>query len=411
MNGLLFSGIQIGSLALRNRIVRSATYEGAADTDGAPGESYLRMYEQLGAMHIGLIITGFVYVSREGRAIQPLQAGMDSRENITAYRRVTDAVHRGGAPIIAQLAHTGRQTRRSVTGVRPFSSTRRRSLYFRERPRLLGRKDALEIALRFVRAATLAREAGFDGVQLHAAHGYLLHQLLLPDVNRLANEYGINRATGIGTELADRIIDSIREACGEDFPILVKISGETDYRRDFYPEHFDRFIEWLHGKRVAAIEISYGTMDYALNIFRGDVPVELALRHNPLFQTRSRLLRAGIEYYFRHKMLPVFIPFTPMYNLVYAARAKTLTDIPIITVGGARAKSEMEEAIALGKTDLVAMSRPFLREPDIVIRMEQAAGDYHSPCENCNHCVLMCDAGRLTKCYKRYPKSQEGLSS
>ena len=411
MNGLLFSGIRVGPLALRNRIVRSATYEGAAGTDGVPGESYLRLYEQLGAMHIGMIITGFAHVSRDGRAMQPLQAGIERREHIPAFRRVTDAAHRGGTPIIVQLAHAGRQTRRAFTGSRPVSSTRRRSPYFRSKPRLLGRKDALEIALQFVHAATLAREAGFDGVQLHAAHGYLLHQLLFPDVNRLRNEYGIDRAPGIGTALADRIIDGIREACGEDFPILVKISAETDYQQDFYPGHFDRFIEWLHGKRVDAIEISYGTMDYAMNIFRGDVPVELALRYNPLFQTRSRLLRACIEYYFRRKMLPVFVPFTPMYNLAYAARAKTLTDIPIITVGGARTKSEMEAAIAQGKTDLVAMSRPFLREPDIVMRMERAADDYRSLCENCNHCVLMCDAGRLTKCYKRHLKSQEGLSS
>lgn len=338
MATLLFSGIRVGSLALRNRIVRSATYEGAADAEGFPGPSYQRLYARLGTAHIGLIITGFMYVSKEGRAMQPRQAGMDSHEKVSAYRRVTDAVHRGGTPIVAQLAHSGRQTRASVTGCRPLAPTHRRSWYFREAPRLIDRNDARIIIRQFVQSAMHAREAGFDGVQLHAAHGYLLHQMLLPGCNHLDSEFGIDRARGLGTAMADRILEGIRRS-------------------------------------------------------RGILP------------------RALLRWYIRARVNAHRLPFSPMYNLGYAARATVLTDIPIISVGGMRSTFEMEEAIANGHTDLVAMSRPFLCEPEFVRRMEQSRGDCRSRCIHCNTCVVICDAGGVTTCHQRHSTPQEGQSS
>jgi 2,4-dienoyl-CoA reductase-like NADH-dependent reductase (Old Yellow Enzyme family) len=179
-------------------------------------------------------------------------------------------------------------------------------------------------------------------------------------------------------------------------------------RHSFFPKHFDALIDCLDEKRVSAIEISYGSMEYPMNIFRGDCPLPLALEHNPLFRSRTPLQRWAYTQYAQRVLLPAFLPFTPMYNLPYAARARERTDIPIITVGGARTKNEMEAAIAGGSTDMVAMSRPFLREPDLAAAMRRSEGDYSSKCKNCNICVLMCDAGRTTKCYQRTHESLEG---
>ena len=410
MASTLFTGIRLGTLALRNRIVRAATYEGGADADGMPGADYRRMYEELAAQEIGLIVTGFAFVSRQGRAMQPRQAGLDDDAKIPAFRAVTDAVHRGGTPIVAQLAHAGRQTRRAVTGMLPVSCTRRASVYFRERPRLLTDDEIREIASQFGRAAARAQRAGFDGVQLHAAHGYLLHQFLLPELNRLRGPFGIDASSGIGTALLGRVINAVRAACGADFPVLVKISGDTDLGRPFYPGHFDRLVVWLQEQEVAAIEISCGSMDYALNIFRGDLPFALAQRHNPLLQSHLPLMRSLKSAYFRKRILPVFRPFAPMYNLAYAERAKTRTRIPVVTVGGARSLREMEDALRKERADLVALSRPFLREPDFVQRLLDADTDYVSPCRNCNHCVIMCDTSRQTRCHQRSHLHKEGLS-
>jgi len=409
MERTLFTGIDIGGLSLRNRLVRSATYEGGADDRGVPGPAYARMYEELAGSGIGMVISGFLYVSHAGHAMHPQQAGFSSPEAIPAFRRVTDVMRENETPFIAQLAHAGRQTRRQATGVRPVSTTHRRSLYFRSRPRKLRSAETSRIADQFAIAAAHAREAGFDGVQLHAAHGYLLHQFILSGVNRLRGRYGIDRETGIGSLLLEQVIDRVRQACGKDFPVLVKVSAETDDPPPFFPERFSALIRVLDRKRVAAIEISYGSMDYALNIFRGGAPFSLALRHNPLFRTRSPLKRALLTAFFNKRMLPVFQPFEPMYNLDYAAHAKTLTDIPIITVGGVRARTDMEKAISSGAADCVAMSRPFLREPDFAARLRDGA--VASACSNCNNCVLMVDAGQPTRCYKRTFHSPEGQQS
>ncbi|MBR9974717.1 MAG: NADH:flavin oxidoreductase [Bacteroidetes bacterium] len=401
MTPALFDSIRLGTLALCNRIVRAATYEGGADADGTPGADYRRMYEELAAQDIGLIVTGFTFVSRQGRAMQPRQAGLDDDAKLPAFRAVTDAVHRGGTPIVAQLAHAGRQTRCERTGERPVSCTRTPSVYFRERPRLLRDDEIQDIAAQFARAAARAQRAGFDGVQLHAAHGYLLHQFLLPQLNRLRGPFGVDETSGIGTALLGRVIDGVRSACGPDYPVLVKISGETDLGQPFFPTHFDRLIDWLREQAITAVEISCGSMDYALNIFRGDLPFALVRRHNPLLRSRLPLLPEIKAACFRKRILPLFRPFAPMYNLAFAERAKLRGGIPVVTVGGVRSRREMVEAVEAGRADLVALSRPFLREPDLVRRLRCADNDHVSPCRNCNHCVIMCDADRRTRCYQR----------
>ncbi|PLX33478.1 MAG: NADH:flavin oxidoreductase [Ignavibacteria bacterium] len=403
MGSILNTGIQVGRLALRNRLVRSATYEGAADAAGIPHDGFRDMYEQLARSGVGMMITGFTAVSEQGRAMQPRQAALHNDAGLSGFRKMTDAVHRHGGHIIAQLAHTGRQTRSALTGSRPVSCTYRPSPYFRERPRMLRHDELPEIVQEFGSAAFRAREAGFDGVQLHAAHGYLLHQFLQPEVNRMVDSRNGNSVRVPDTSLLEDIIDRIRSLCGDDFPIMVKISGETDSRRPFYPDLFDRLITVLDSKSVAAIEISYGTMDQPLNIIRGSMNPTLVLKYNPLFRTRSRLRRTFWKLLIDHYFRPRQQPFTPMYNLPYAARAKSLTDIPIITVGGARTKREMERAITDGHADLVGVSRPFLREPDFATRLFNSDNDHVSPCTNCNHCVFMCDAGEPTRCYQRTP--------
>lgn len=401
MGDILFTPIRLGTLTVRNRIVRSATYEGAADGEGRIGDAYVALYDELASTGVGLIITGFTAISQEGRAMQPLQARLDSVAAIEEFRRVTRAVHRHGTPIVLQLAHAGRQTRRMMTGSQPVSCTRRRSVYFREKPRMLTTEEIRRIIVQFATSAVLAQEAGFDGIQLHAAHGYLLHQFLLRDVNRRTDHYGIDPYTGVGTALIEEVVDAVRERCGVDFPILVKISGETDFHHAFFPHAFDHLVMVLHRLQVAAIEISYGTMDYAMNIFRGDVPLPLVLRHNPLFATDAPVRRAVTRSFLRNVILPAFLPFTPTYNLVYAERAKVSTTVPVISVGGFRSRDEMEAALAAGRTDLVAMSRPFLREPDLVARM-QAGERWVSACTHCNQCVVLCDAARPTKCHQRH---------
>ncbi|NUN10771.1 MAG: NADH:flavin oxidoreductase [Ignavibacteriaceae bacterium] len=394
-----FNPYKLNHLLLRNRIVRSATYEGGCDINGYPGRSYERIYKTLSANNAGLIITGFAFISPEGRAMQKGQAGMDRDDKIKAFQKITDTVHSNGGHIIMQIAHTGRQTREEVTGSVPYSSTKRRSVYFRQRTKLLDDDKIKTIIQQFVNAAVRAKEAGFDGIQLHAAHGYLIHQFLLPETNNLSGEYGINKSIGLGTAFLNKIYDGIREKCGSRFLVLIKISGNHDLSDDFYPDKFRSLIQFLDRKGFDAIEISCGTMDYALNIFRGELNLERVFEQNMIFKTKSTLKRKIIGYYLEKFISSKFREFVPVYNLFFADRAKELTNIPVISVGGFRSKSEIEKAISGKSADLVAMSRPFICEPDIINKMTAAAGDYRSICRNCNDCVFMCDSGRATTCY------------
>ncbi|MGE5679842.1 MAG: NADH:flavin oxidoreductase [Bacillota bacterium] len=401
MTSKVFTGYNIGTLKLKNRIIRSATYEGAADENGFPGKRYFTMYKTLAQNNIGMIITGFAFISQTGRAMQTLQAGIDSELKIDHYKKVTDEIHKYQTPVVMQVAHTGRQTLKKVTGSQPLSSTSKKSVYFRQKPQLINERQTEEIIDQFVYSAGLAKAAGFDGIQLHAAHGYLLHQFLLPETNTLKTKYGIDKHTGIGTKIIEEIFDRIKEKCGSLFPVLIKISGDHDLSQNFYPEKFDHLIRFIDRKGFDAIEISYGTMDYAVNIFRGDLDIDLIFNRNPIFKTKSRLRRQFSELFMKIFIASKFIKYSPAYNLKYAQRAKSLTSIPIITVGGFRSKKEIENAIESNMADLVSLSRPFICEPDFVQKLIMSADDYTSQCRNCNKCVFMCDSGKPTVCYSK----------
>lgn len=395
----LFEKAYIKNCELSNRIIRSATFEGMCNDKGFPTEKYLSLYEQLSKNKIGAIITGFTYISGEGKAMQPGQAGIYSQEFIPYYKKVTSSVHLNRGKIFMQLAHTGRQTRKQETGKEVVGVSNKRSPYFKSKPRVLELEEINQIIEKFGDSAQFAQMSGFDGVQLHAAHGYLLHQFIIPKINKRTDQFGINKNTGIGTKFLDLTIDNIQKKCGSDYPILIKISGGDDYCPTFSKEQFINLIRFLDNKNISAIEISYGTMDYALNIFRGDMPVNLILAKNKVFKSEHKLsshIKKSIIFPLIKRKL---IPFSPMYNLEYASLAKQYSHIPIISVGGFRKREEMEFAIKNESIDFVSLCRPFICEPDFVIKID-ARPDYTSKCQNCNYCAIMCDIQNVTHCYK-----------
>jgi 2,4-dienoyl-CoA reductase-like NADH-dependent reductase (Old Yellow Enzyme family) len=331
--------------------------------------------------------------------MQPFQAGIDHPDKIPYYRKVTEQVHNEGCPIFLQIAHSGRQTLKSVTGTPPRGASALRSPYFRGNPSPLLTGEIYRIIGEFAAAASYAREAGFDGIQLHAAHGYLIHQFLLPAVNTRKGDFEVDRTAGIGIAFLDEVINAVREKCGSDFPVLVKISGGVDIKPGFSISQLLELVGFLDRKSVDAIEISYGTMDHALNIFRGDVPESLILSVNPIFKSRNRLERSLLKFIMRKYFINKLKPFTPAYNLDYAAIAKQQTGIPIISVGGFRSGKDMQDAIISGKTDLVGLARPFICEPDLISKLKNNSA-YESLCTNCNKCSVMCDSPHETRCYK-----------
>lgn len=398
----LFEPAQIGNLQLKNRLIRAATFESACDSDGAPQQAYFDLYEKLAQSGAGALITGFSFISQEGRAMHIGQAGLEKKENSALFAKLTARVHQYDAVIFFQLAHAGRQTRSVDTGMEVVGVSAKRSLYYLEKPRVLHTEEVYQRAEAFAEAAANAKAAGFDGIQLHAAHGYLIHQFLLPAINNRRDEFGIDPHTQLGTRFLDLVLAKIEQACGPDFPVLLKISCTDNYHHPFSRQQYINLIHHLDTTNVAAIEISCGTMDYSLNIFRGDLPMNVIYKVNPIYKTNSkmvqRLLESTLVPYLKHKTKP----FTYNYNLEYARLAKQYTAIPIICVGGFRKGTDIEQALANHDTDLVSMSRPFLADSNLVEALKQDI-TYVSPCTNCNICTVMCDSGKPVRCY-RQPK-------
>lgn len=396
----VFEKVHIGKCELENRIIRSATFEGMADKKGVPTDDYFSLYRELSKNKIGGIITGYTFLSREGKAMHPGQAGINSEHLVPHFKKITDEVHKNGSKIFIQLAHTGRQTIRKLINDEVVGVSSKKSNYFKEKPRILTPTEIYTIIEKFGMAAGYAKQAGFDGIQIHAAHGYLIHQFILSSINKRKDEFGIDKSRGIGTRFLDLIIDRIRQKCGKDFPILAKISSGVDLKRKFSKKQFVELIKFLSEKKVDAIEISYGTMDYALNIFRGDAPLDLVLSKNPIYKHDNKLSRrlwkSFVFPFMKHKLKP----FSPMYNLDYALIAKKYTEVPIISVGGFREKGEIEHAIKSNHIDFVSMCRPFICESDFAVKLMNNVA-YESQCKNCNFCAIMCDTQNITRCYQR----------
>lgn len=394
---MLFRPWQLGEVCAPNRLWRAATYEGLADAQGSPSSGLASLYARLSAGGVGAIITGFCYVSPAGRAMQPRQCGIDTDERIEPWRRVVRAVRaqERGTLLFMQLAHAGRQTLASAAGGRVLAPTGKRSPYFRSRPVVMSDEEVRRAIEDFVAAAVRARHAGFDGVELHAAHGYLIHQFLSPHLNDRRDRWGEDRLSFLR-----EIVRGIQAACGAGFPLLVKISAG-----DFHPDGIDAeraavIAALLEELGVAALEVSCGTMDLAMNIFRGGLPAGLVFAHNPLFTGTPAWQRALWMRIALPRLRRRLLPFTEAYNRDAARVIRRRSSIPILLVGGIRARSTMEEILASGDADAIALCRPLIREPDLALRL-RADPTARSACVQCNACAVMSDSTLGLRCYQK----------
>lgn len=372
----LFEPAALGAMQLKNRFVRSATAECLASDDCRITDQYLRAYTQLAKGGVGLIIPGNYYVHRMGRAIARIMV-VDKDEIIDDLRKVSKIAHEYNAKIVAQLNHGGRQCDPKVLGATPVAPSAVRDKLTMVKPRAMSGGEIEETIAAFGEGARRAKEAGFDGVQIHAAHGYLVNQFLSGYTNRRTDKWGGSRENRMRFLL--EIYQAIRKKVGPKFPVLIKINCE-----DFTPggvtlDECVTVCKKLDQLGIDAIEVSGGIAEKGLVSIRGDIPTDLILKNRNFIE---RTLMKFIEKPMRERAR-----FEEAYFLPQAAVVKKNVKIPVIVVGGMRRRSTMERALDSGQADFISMSRPFIRQPNLVNLMQKSEGDPIT-CTNCNRCSI-----------------------
>lgn len=356
----LFETTEINGMKLANRFVRSATWEGMAAKDGASTPRLVEVYRRLAEGQVGLIITSHAYVRRDGQA-GPFQLGVYDDDLKDGLQQMVEAVHGVRGKIIVQLAHAGFFANAKLSGMTPVAVSPAEQ-YAKSPRRIVTEQEIQEIVVSFGQAARRAKDVGFDGVQLHGAHGYLMSQFLSPVFNKRTDSYGgpvENRTRALIETLAE-----VRSAVGKDYPVLIKLNSEDYLEGGLRLTDSLKVGAMLQEAGIDAIEVSGGTVV-----------------SESLGASRVGIKSEEKEAYFRA-----------------ASKAfKEALDVPIILVGGVRSPTLAENLLERGYADYFSMSRPFIREPDLIKRW--ASGDRSKArCLSDNQCFNPGRAGEGVYC-------------
>ncbi|WP_020678116.1 NADH:flavin oxidoreductase [Geopsychrobacter electrodiphilus] len=364
---MLFSPLNLGRLTVKNRLMHSATYESMSETTGEVSPALLNRYRHLAKGGIGLIVPGHMNVHPAGKA-GLRQTGIYSDHLISGLKKLVSVVHEEQGKLVFQLAHAGRQTRKEITGLDPIGpSNDGRDQTFGVEPKIMGKGEIQEVISAFGDAARRASEAGADGVQIHAAHGYLINQFLSPFFNRRDDAWGGSNEKRF--RILQQIFLAIKKNVTADLPVFIKLNTD-DFtpQTGITPELAAIYSQWLVELGIDGIEISSGTLAYS-----------------PLAMSRNRAEKGAFA-------------FRENYHLAAAAEIKpVIGKVPLMLVGGMRTMAQMETILKEGQADVISLSRPFIMEPHLAKQFANGRSD-KARCISCNNCLLAVRQGLPVKC-------------
>ncbi|TDT63585.1 NADH:flavin oxidoreductase [Fonticella tunisiensis] len=346
----LFEETKLGNIALKNRFVRSATWENMTTKDGHMTEKLYKIYEDLAKGEVGLIITGYANVVKEEQP-NPGMMGIYDDSFIDEYKQLTNLVHSYDSKIIMQIAYGGTKTTFNL-GERVIYAP---SEVAEKSTNVIGKAMTKEeinyIVNAFADAGRRVKESGFDGVEIHGAHTYLINQFLSPYYNRRTDEYGGSLENRMRFLL--EIYYKMREKVGEDFPILVKLTASEFFEGGLSFEETRLICKKLEEIGIDAIEIS-GNIHGKAKSMVGEVFDDHEIQEEGYF-------------------------------LEYAKIISNEINVPIITVGGFKNINNIEKILNETNIDYFALSRPLLAEPHLIKRWKD--GDRRPAiCVRCSKC-------------------------
>lgn len=382
---MLFEKTAISGLTVKNRIIRSATHDGLADKNGAPSDKLIAKYEHLAKSEVGCIITGYAAVSKNGVSPYPRMMKIFDDSVIDRYKELTDAVHKYETPVVLQLAHCGRQTSSKAIGVQKVAPSNVLHTFYPDKAKELTDSEIYKIIDDFVTAAVRAEKAGFDGVQLHGGHGYLLHDFFSPFGNRRNDKWGgtlENRC-----RIVELIIKGIKEQTS--LPVWIKISAQDNRKNGMRIDSSVQICKRLEAAGCDAIEVSCGTVQDGMNTMRSRLmPMDAVFKYREPCASFPKILNK-IALPAANLINPLIKQPSPLenFNVDNAEAIRKAVSIPIIAVGGIHKVSDMQSILADGKADFISMCRPFICEPNLAKKLIN--GQPEAKCIMCNYCGLV----------------------
>ena len=345
----IFKEGKIGNLTLKNRIVMPPMGTNLAGPEGEVTDQLIAYYEERAKGGTGLLIVEFTCVDYEYGKGFSRQLRLDDDRFIPGIHRVANAVHNYGAKVFVQIHHAGRQSNSSlINGKQIVAPSTVACAAVGEEPRELTTTEVKELVNKFVQTAIRCQQAGIDGVEVHAAHGYLINQFLSPEANVRSDEYGGSFENRM--RFIEEIIVGIKEKCGKDYPVTVRVNVD-----DFTEEGIDlqlgkKICQYLEKLGVDGLHISCGTYDSMDKIIE-----------SPLFEQGWRVY--------------------------LSEEIKKEVTIPVITVGSIREPQFVENILAEGKADFVAIGRGLIADPEWVNKTMEGREAEIRKCINCLHCI------------------------
>ena len=379
----IFAPAKLGPVVLRNRTIKSATFEGSAP-DALVSQRLVDFHTAVGRGGVGMTTVAYCAVSPEGRTERNQIYWRP--EVLPGLAALTDAVHETGAMVSAQIGHAGPVADSHSNGVPSIAPRWQFNPLGMAPDHRATRADIARIVADHARAAAWAREVGFDAVEVHFGHGYLVSSFLSPKTNRRRDEFGgsLQRRAEFGR----RILGAIRERVGDSLAVLVKMNMSDGVRGGNTPAESLPFAQLVEADGHAdALVLTGGASRYnPMYLFRGDAPVrEFGDAQRPLLRLGIRMVGSWF--------LKAY-PYKPLYFLEQARQFRAALKMPLVLLGGVTDRAGMDTAMREG-FDFVAMGRALLREPDLLTRIE-AEPSTESLCIHCNKCMPTIYSG--TRC-------------
>ncbi len=386
----VFSPGKLGDLELRNRVIKTATFEGMCP-GGEVTEPLIEHHRAMAAGGVGMTTVAYCSVSPDGRTYGH-QMVMRS-EIVPGLRRLTDAVHAEGAAVALQLGHCGYFASKKVIGVRPLAPSKVFNLYGLSFGRPMTPDDMGRVADDFARSSDLAREAGFDAVELHYGHGYLLSQFLSPFTNRRTDEYGGSLDNRLRFPL--EVLERVRQSVGPDYPVVVKMNLSDGFGRGLQPAEAVVVAQRLEAGGATALVLSGGFVSKTpLYMMRGNVPTWDMVRVQESWFRKVGLALFGRIFVQRY-------PFEELFFLRESLAVREAVDLPLVLIGGILSRAGLDRAMASG-FDFVALGRALIYDDQFLHKLQR--GDIErSACDQCNRCIAEMDAGGVRcPCAERF---------